>query len=146
MRRIAVVAEQHERHLVPAGMDYIVTGVGYWSVFKTLQSLDRQTSILNVGYAGSNILEVGESYRVGRSLLYAPNLVDKPAPYRIGKGYDCLSASDFVTECDYEVPVLFDMELYAILSMGFKDVISIKTVSDNLSLAAYRTCMLGGMA
>ena len=38
---------------------------------------------------------------------------------------------------DIQEPVLFDMELYAIMSMGFKNVESIKIVSDNLNINQY---------
>ena len=45
--------------------------------------------------------------------------------------------NDFVLETKIKKPVVFDMELAYILALGFKNVESIKIVSDNLSLKQY---------
>lgn len=53
-------------------------------------------------------------------------------------GVDCYTSGDFVLQTDIEEPVVFDMELYAICALGFKTIVGIKIVSDNLSLHDYR--------
>ena len=48
----------------------------------------------------------------------------------------CYTNTDFVLQSNYK-DCVFDMELAFIASLGFKNLQSLKYVSDNLSLHAY---------
>lgn len=64
--------------------------------------------------------------------------VEDEPEYKLNGGtYICYTSDDFVLHTDITEPVVFDMELYAILSMGFTNVTAIKIISDNLSLEEY---------
>lgn len=116
----------------------IKTGVGYGNVFNSLKDIDRETPIFNFGYAGSNFLDIGMVCNIGVSKNYHPNTDFEEKTYFLNNGdFTCYSSNDFVIKTEIKEPCLFDMELYAILSMGFKNVEAIKIVSDNLSLKQY---------
>ena len=120
------------------GEDIIKTGVGFGNVYNALSKIDRNTKIINFGYAGSNLIPIGTTCRVGISENYHPNVEFKEKRYKLKNGtYKCFTSNDFVLTADIQEPVLFDMELYAIMSMGFKRVESIKIVSDNLNINQY---------
>ena len=121
----------------------VLTGVGAMNVIRALDKLDRKYTIINVGYAGSNVLEVGKAYQVSTSCLYHPiadygepnvslSLLDDKQT-----AYPCYTSSDFVTNTDIKQVAIFDMELAIIAAMGFERVYSIKKISDNLSLKEY---------
>lgn len=113
----------------------IVTGVGGTNVVSALDRLDRDSEIINVGYAGSVDLTKGEIYQVRESRLHhrAPFL-EKTFILPQGK-VPCLTSTDFVTEGP--TGVLFDMELAFICAMGFKSVVAYKMVSDHCNLEEY---------
>lgn len=116
----------------------IKTGVGFGNVYRKLNHIKRTTPILNIGYAGSNNIPIGTICRVGESRNFHPNVEFNEPNYKLKGGtYKCYTSNDFVLSTDIKEPVLFDMELYAIMSMGFKNVESIKIVSDNLSVEQY---------
>lgn len=138
---IIVVATEFEYDLAKKvfGDDsqIICTGVGCGNVIKALKHLSVDEEILNFGYAGSNILPRGTICTVKNCYNYHPNVeVDEPH-YTLNGTIPCYTSNDFVTQTSIKEPVLFDMELYIILSLGFKNVTSIKIVSDNLSLEEY---------
>ena len=54
----------------------------------------------------------------------------------------CYSNTDFVLQSDYK-DCVFDMELAYIAALGFQNLCSLKIVSDNLSLHAYREVAAG---
>jgi len=86
---------------------------------------------------GSNYIPVGTEVRVGTSQLYHPNVdYDEPV-FSLDGDVPCYTSNDFVLHTEIDEPVVFDMELAYILAMGFKNVESIKVVSDNLSLTEY---------
>lgn len=137
---LIVVATKEEYEVAKKrykGEDIIKTGVGFGNVYNALSKIDRNTKILNFGYAGSNSIPIGTTCRVGISENYHPNVKFKEKRYKLKGEYRCLTNNDFVLTTDIKEPVLFDMELYAIMSMGFKKVESIKIVSDNLSINQY---------
>ena len=144
VKEIIVVATEAEEQLVREVFadkyKIIRTGVGFGNAIKKLKDLDKCIKIINIGYAGSNIIPVGSICEVGRCLNYHPNAtfdeMEYILPTRINS-YTCYTGNDFVLATDIKEPCLFDMELYAILSLGFKNVHSIKIVSDNLSLKEY---------
>lgn len=135
---IVVATEAEYKNLNIESEDVIITGVGYGNVYKALANLPRGTKILNIGYAGSNNIPIGTVCHIGECRSYHPNVKFNEAVYLLQTGdYICYSSNDFVLHTDIEESVLFDMELYAILSMGFVNVEAIKIVSDNLSLKEY---------
>lgn len=122
-----------------------LTGVGALNVISLLDILDRDTEILNFGYAGSNVLPIGTEVHIGECRLYHPNVSYEERAYKLKDGdVLCYTSSDFVTQTDIQEPVVFDMELAYIMALGFKNVKSIKIVSDNLSLKDYSETIQGG--
>lgn len=135
-----VVATDAERKLASERWPretIIQTGVGALNVISTLIGFDRDVEIINFGYAGSNNIEVGTEVCVGACSLHHPSVEYEEPLYRLGGETPCFTSSDFVTHTNVEEPAVFDMELAYILALGFKNVKSIKVVSDNLSLQEY---------
>lgn len=102
---------------------------------------------INVGYAGSNTLKVGEVVRISRSYaLEPPKKVKVDLPYQpeylpIGSFmdvYPCYTSYDFVTSYSGDdKPVVFDMELNYLCAFGLSPLYSYKIISDNLSVNEY---------
>ena len=145
---IVVIASDNERNLVDElgyeKFPVIVTGIGGINVIRALKNISKDEEIVNIGYAGSNSLPIGEKVVVGISTLLHElfNYDEEPiktADYPISKTV-CYTSTDFVTKTDIKVPCVFDMELAYICAM-FKNVKSIKVVSDNLNLHAYEDCV-----
>ena len=140
---VICATDEEEKMLSKHFTDIIKTGVGYGNVYKALHNLDRNTPILNIGYAGSNNIPIGKICAVGKSMNYHPCVKFKEREYQLNGQYPCYTANDFVEKTEITEPCLFDMELYAILSMGFTQVMSIKIVSDNLNQKQYNTITKG---
>lgn len=134
---IVVATEEEYRRFKTYGQEIIKTGVGYGNVIKALSNIPRDTPILNIGYAGSNSIPVGKECIISECRHYHPTVEYEEETYKLNGEYVCYTSDDFVTHTDIKEPVLFDMELYAILSMGFTDVTAVKIVSDSLSLEEY---------
>ena len=133
-----VVATETERDVFRSEKEeIIVTGVGYANVYRALSAIPRDTPITNIGYAGSNSLKIGTGCFIGECRHYHPNVEYKEPVYKLNGTHTCYTSDDFVTQTEIKEPVVFDMELYAILSMGFTNVVAIKIISDNLSLKQY---------
>ena len=123
----------------------VYTGVGAINIIRSLQDLDREAEVYNIGYAGSANFDLGSWVEVTEVRLYHPN-VTYPEPELklepIGLSHQqvkqavCYSNCDFVLASDYK-DCVFDMELAFIAALGFKHLHSLKHVSDNLSLHAY---------
>lgn len=123
----------------------VYTGVGAINIIRSLQDLDREAEVYNIGYAGSANFDLGSWIEVTEVRLNHPN-VTYPEPELklepIGlsnqqvKQAVCYSNCDFVLASDYK-DCVFDMELAFIAALGFKHLHSLKHVSDNLSLHAY---------
>lgn len=121
----------------------VKTGVGGINVVRTLKRFPKWLKIINFGYAGSNSLPIGTEVNVCVSALYHPNVQYEEATYTLKfknpeTDVICFTSNDFVLNTDIKEPVVFDMELAYILALGFKNVESIKIVSDNLSLKDYK--------
>lgn len=137
------VREQLGLDLSDASLVY--TGVGAINIIRSLQDLDREAEVYNIGYAGSANFDLGSWVEVTEVRLNHPN-VTYPEPELklepIGLSHQqmkqavCYSNCDFVLASDYKNCV-FDMELAFIAALGFKHLHSLKHVSDNLSLHAY---------
>ena len=161
MKKYSIMAEAGERVLLDKlkeeqGLDLsdaeiLYTGVGAINIIRSLQHLDREAELYNVGYAGSSNFDIGSWAEVTEARLNHPN-VTYPEPelklqtlresgipeYRnidIRQSV-CYTNTDFVLASDYK-DCVFDMELAFIASLGFKHLHSLKYVSDNLSLHAY---------
>lgn len=123
----------------------VYTGVGAINIIRSLQDMDREAEVYNIGYAGSANFDLGSWVEVTEVRLNHPN-VTYPEPELklepIGlsnqqvKQAVCYSNCDFVLASDYK-DCVFDMELAFIAALGFKHLHSLKHVSDNLSLHAY---------
>ena len=69
--------------------------------------------------------------------LYHPNVEYQELTYILGGNVKCYTSNDFILKTNIKEPCVFDMELAYICALGFKNVESIKIVSDNLSLKEY---------
>ena len=155
MAKFIVMAEEGEHVLLDKareqlGLDLqdatlVYTGVGAINIIRSLQNLDREAEIYNIGYAGSANFDLGTWVEVTEVRLNHPN-VTYPEPelkisnfkFQISNCLKaiCYSNCDFVLQSDYK-DCVFDMELAFIAALGFKNLHSFKYVSDNLSLHAY---------
>lgn len=149
------MAEEGERPLIDKareelGLDLrdaevLFTGVGAINIIRSLQHLDRDAELYNIGYAGSANFDLGSWVEVTEVRLNHPNVTyAEPElklsaisnPHSVVKQAVCYSNCDFVLASDYK-DCVFDMELAYIAALGFKHLHSLKYVSDNLSLHAY---------
>ena len=162
MRKIIVMAEEGELSLLDKakeqlGLDLrdaqlIYTGVGAINIIRSLAGLDRDAEVYNIGYVGSANFEIGTWVEVTEVRLNHPNvtypepelqlspIINHQSPITnhqspITKSV-CYTNTDFVLASDYR-DCVFDMELAFIASLGFKQLHSLKYVSDNLSLHTY---------
>lgn len=137
---LIVVATDEEYKLAQERFkgDVIVkTGVGGINILRSLKDHDRGLKIVNFGYAGSNVLPIGTEVKVGKCKLYHPNVEYEEPTFNLNGDVLCYTSNDFVLKTEIKEPCVFDMELAYILALGFKNVESIKIVSDNLSLKQY---------
>ena len=153
MQKYIIMAEDGELPLLEQvrekiGLDLydaeiIYTGVGAINVIRSLQGLDREAELYNIGYAGSANFDIGTWVEVTEVKLNHPNVTYQepslPLAFSqkpLAKQAVCYTNTDFVLQSDYK-DCVFDMELAFIASLGFKHLHSLKYVSDNLSLHAY---------
>ncbi len=150
-KKYIIMAEEGEHVLLDKlkeqiGLDLqdaelIYTGVGAINIIQSLQHLDREAELYNVGYAGSANFDLGTWVEVTEVRLNHPNVTYQEPELRLqvtGYGLQaiCYTNTDFVLASDYK-DCVFDMELAFIAALGFKNLHSLKYVSDNLSLHAY---------
>lgn len=162
MRKIIVMAEEGELSLLDKakeqlGLDLrdaqlIYTGVGAINIIRSLAGLDRDAEVYNIGYAGSANFEIGTWVEVTEVRLNHPNVTYPEPELQLSQIPNqkskiknqkseiiksvCYTNTDFVLASDYK-DCVFDMELAFIASLGFKQLHSLKYVSDNLSLHTY---------
>ncbi len=155
MAKYIVMAEEGERVLLDQakealGLDLsdaelIFTGVGAINIIRSLQHLDREAELINIGYAGSANFDLGTWVEVTEVRLNHPNVTYPEPELKISnqqstinnvKQAPCFTSTDFVLTSDYK-DCVFDMELAFIAALGFTNLHSYKYVSDNLSLHAY---------
>ena len=154
MKTYIVIATEKERCLINELVDWktiqkakvIVTGVGGLNVVEKLKKISRRSRIINVGFVGSNNLEPGTNVVVGRSSLYHPNVRFESPIYdldTLGKehSYSCFTTNDFVLFTKVKATVVFDMELAFICALGFKNIVSLKRVSDTLDYKQYKNAV-----
>lgn len=157
-KNIIIVAMQKEADYIIKGLNLIknnnyyenettiliVTGIGLVNVIQVLleylknNKIDEGSKIINVGLAGSTKYKIGDIISVEKSIKYNKSNTIKENDFilnSIFKNKDvCYTADDFIENIE-NIP-LIDMELYYIC-LFFKNVISLKLVSDNLSLNQY---------
>ena len=123
----------------------IYTGVGAINIIRSLAGLDRDAEVYNIGYVGSANFEIGTWVEVTEVRLNHPNVTYPEPELQLSpiKNHQspiiksvCYTNTDFVLASDYK-DCVFDMELAFIASLGFKQLHSLKYVSDNLSLHTY---------
>lgn len=152
MAKYIVMAEDGEHDLIEQvkqmgvdleGATLVYTGVGAINIIRSLQGLDREAEIYNIGYAGSSNFDIGTWVEVTEVRLNHPNVTyqEPTLPlavscWPLAKQAICYTNTDFVLASDYK-DCVFDMELAFIAALGFKHLHSFKYVSDNLSLHAY---------
>ena len=155
MARFIIMAEEGERVLLDQakealGLDLsdaelIFTGVGAINIIRSLQHLDHEAELINIGYAGSANFDLGTWVEVTEVRLNHPNVTYPEPELKISnqqstinnvKQAPCFTSTDFVLVSDYK-DCVFDMELAFIAALGFTNLHSYKYVSDNLSLHAY---------
>ena len=145
---IVAIASDNERKLVEelgySKYPIVVTGIGAINVIKSLKNISRDEEIVNIGYAGSNHLPIGQKVVVGISTLLHEIFHYEEQPIKTVDYPDsktvCYTSTDFVVKTGIKEPCVFDMELAYICSM-FDKVKSIKVVSDNLDLHTYEECI-----
>ena len=155
MKKYIIMAEEGERALLEqareqlgfeiADAQVLYTGVGAINIIRSLQHLDREAELYNIGYAGSANFDIGTWVEVTEVRLNHPNVTyeepelsmsNDPLPITNARRAICYSNCDFVLASDYK-DCVFDMELAYIAALGFKHLHSLKYVSDNLSLHKY---------
>ena len=138
--KIIVVASntEFEQIRLLTKIKIIKIGIGYANVIESLKDVDKNTHLINIGYAGSNILPRGEVVKVKNCKMFHPVAGDfKESVYNLNGNVDCYTSGDFVTQTTITEPVVFDMELASICALGFKNIESYKVVSDTLNLKQY---------
>ncbi len=145
-RIVILAAEEVEynkcREVFPE-IECIRTGVGAGNVIKACCNLPKGTRIINIGYAGSNNVEIGTVSLVSDSFRYTDGNItfdDHANPLHLSdEGLPCYTGNSFFTESDRTEPTLYDMELNYIASFSphLELVAAVKIVSDNLSVDDY---------
>ena len=149
MKHLILIAEEGERKLIERYLpetdgEVLVTGVGAFNIMRSLRNIPLDTPIINIGYAGSSNFEIGTAVEVTEARLNHPQVTYPEPEYKLkplsgviaDKKAVCYTGTDFVTQSTYK-DCVFDMELAFIAALGFKNLHSLKYVSDNLSLHAY---------
>lgn len=149
---ITVASEAEKKALVPEEYQdkVVITGMGMINTLNVLSTCmeayelirNGDEPIINIGYVGSNCLQVGtvcSPRRVKMYQLTSHELVptsDRPLNHFEGvPNLTCYTAHDFVSEDKLEDECIFDMELAAYTIIP--NVYSIKVVSDNLNIDNY---------
>ena len=141
----------------------LITGIGkQQTAINLTQYLENNKenipdTIINVGYVGSTNTKIGAWVSVDKIYNYEWNIpgeqrysidgfkdnngIIKVIKNKQVKVLPCYSAESFVTSTDIKDDVIFDMELHSIYLVcqmyNIKELISLKKVSDNLSLEDY---------
>lgn len=141
MLYIICAEEEESKNLKCPDAEVIITGVGLFNVLKSPRiNISEGDIVLNIGYAGSNLYEIGEVFSVSSCQRLKPSNTVKEEkqylyPYYFS-GADCYTADDFIENGEFELP-LVDMELYY-LSLIYPNIRAIKIVSDNLNYCDYK--------
>lgn len=148
----------HNKIYKKDNISLLITGIGKQktaiNLTRYLESNEKPDLIINMGYVGSTDSKIGTWVNVNKTYNYEWEIPGEEK-YIIEKFEDnslktlvnkeikklsCYSAESFVTKTDIKEDVVFDMELYSIFMISKIyniDLISLKKVSDNLSLDEY---------
>ena len=159
MKGYLLIAEEQELKLLPElGLNpeewkIIITGVGAINIMNATRSIPKDALVVNVGYAGSSNFEIGTWVDVTEARLHHPKVTYSEPTLLLSvrarelgikqeamdkmKQAVCYSGVDFVTESCFR-DCAFDMEITFIAAQGFTRLCSLKYVSDNLDIHAYR--------
>lgn len=150
---IIVIATEHELKLIDEDMKQwarriVITGVGGTNIVRALRDEPKDEKVINIGYAGSNSIEIGKRVNVSRVTLHHPGVEYNEPSFILETHGDqyiapCYTSNDFVTQTNIEKPAVFDMELAFIAALGFQNIEAYKIVSDNLDLKQYETTAEG---
>lgn len=137
---------------------FLITGIGKQltaiNLTKYLCENSKPDLIINVGYAGSTDIPIGKWVNISRVYNYDWDIPgEEKYVMHIGgsqqlasinnsdiERVECYSSENFVTETEIKEHVAFDMELHSIAlicDMNNISLLSIKKISDNLSLGDY---------
>ena len=137
---------------------FLITGIGKQltaiNLTKYLCENSKPDLIINIGYAGSTDIPIGKWVNISRVYnydwdipgeeKYVMNVGGSQQLTSIDNGtierVECYSSESFVTETEIKEHVAFDMELHSIAlicDMNNISLLSIKKISDNLSLGDY---------
>ena len=139
MKKLIVVATDDEYILALRrfkGHKIIKTGVGGINVVERLKRVPKWVKILNFGYVGSKTIPIGTEVRIGECRSYHPNTKYKEPIYKLNGDTICYTQNEFITPKKEENTV-YDMELMYICALGFKNIESIKIVSDSCNEEEY---------
>ena len=136
----------------------LITGIGKQrtaiSIMEYLGQNEKPDLIINVGYAGSTDLKIGEWVNITKVYNYEWDIPgeEKYSMQDFGnqtlevlndkeiEKVECYSSESFVTSTTLEGHIAFDMELHSIAlicDMYKIPLMSLKKISDNLSLEKY---------
>ena len=121
MKKYIIMAEEGERALLEqareqlgfeiADAQVLYTGVGAINIIRSLQHLDREAELYNIGYAGSANFDIGTWVEVTEVRLNHPNVTyeepelsmsNDPLPITNARRAICYSNCDFVLASDYK--------------------------------------------
>ena len=141
--KMIVVATEEEYKLAKERFKHqkiVQTGVGPLNVIETLRKYPKWTKIINFGYAGSKTIPIGTEVKIGYSASYHPKVYYLDMAYILDNEESdvwCYTQADFIEPEEAEENAVYDMELAYICALGFKDVKSIKIISDNCNQEEY---------
>lgn len=136
----------------------LISGIGKQrtaiSLTKYLLENDKPDIVINVGYAGSTDIAIGKWVNIVKSYNYEWEIPGEEKFSFLDYGnkmltvidnesidkVDCYSSESFVTHTDLDGHIAFDMELHSVVvvcDMYNIPVVSLKKISDNLSLNDY---------
>lgn len=120
----------------------IITGAGLCNVIQTPRIIvNPGDTLINIGYAGSNLFPIGTVKAVNRCRRLTPSSTIEERELilktKFGAIVGCYTADDFTEQSTKDIP-LVDMELYYLASI-YPQMESIKIVSDNLNYKDYKT-------
>jgi nucleoside phosphorylase len=136
----------------------LVSGIGKQrtaiSLTKYLLKNEKPDIVINVGYAGSTDIAIGKWVNIIKSYNYEWEIPGEEKYSFLDFGnkelikldskqidkVECYSSESFVTHTDLEGHIAFDMELHSVVvicDMYNIPVLSLKKISDNLSLKDY---------
>ncbi len=125
-----------------------IIGIGVANVIENMSKIIKNNDIkindkiINIGYAGSKGIKVGEIVSISDCQRFNPShtIEEKKVnliPIKNFKITSCLTNDDFVEEDDEHNNIAYDMELFYIAKFFENPISSLKIISDNLDYKSY---------